>query len=125
MQQRADRGENVASLLADTRAELEDAHRQQSRGACIRSRVQWAEDGEASTRYFFRLGKRRSALRLFAAIKTLACVLVSSVIEIQRAWVSFYGLLYTAQQLDITQQNFFLAQLTSTLTDVQSHLCDG
>ena len=125
LQQRADRGENVASLLADTRAELEDAHRQQSRGARIRSRIQWAEDGEASTRYFFRLEKRRSALRLFAAIKTLAGVLVSSLIEIQRAWVSFYGLLYTAQQLDITQQNFFLAQLTSTLTDVQSHLCDG
>ena len=37
---RADRGEDVSTLINDTRAELEDLHRQRSRGTRIRSNVQ-------------------------------------------------------------------------------------
>ena len=76
LQQRADRGEGVEGFLADTRADLGGAHRKRSRGARIRSRMQWAGDGGASTRCFFRLEGRRSALRLFAAIGALAGVCV-------------------------------------------------
>jgi hypothetical protein len=56
-------GEDVNHLVNTTKAELEEAHRQQSRGARIRSNIQWAEEGEASTAYSFRLANSVS-LRL-------------------------------------------------------------
>ena len=64
-------------------------------------------------------------LSICLPLSGLLRVFLSSLHEIRRAWVSFYGLLYTAQKLDVTQQHFFLAQLTSSLTDAQSRLCDG
>ena len=122
---RADRGEEVSTLINDTRAELEDLHRQRSRGARIRSNVQWAEEGELSTGYFFRLEKRKGECRLFSAIRTLSGVIVSSLADISRASVSFYGSLFTAKLLDISQQDFFLDKISRRLTAAQRALCEG
>ena len=47
LQRRAEWGEDVDHLLADTKADLEEAHRQRARGCCMRANVQWAEEGEA------------------------------------------------------------------------------
>ena len=88
-----------------------------SRSARIRSKVQRAEEGEASTSYFFRLEKRNGERRLFSAFRSMCGVIVSSLVDISRAWVSFYGSLFTAQSLDISQQDFFLDQISRKLTD--------
>ena len=41
-----------------------------ARGAQIRSRVRWTEEGEASSSYFFRLIKKQSVDRLVAALRS-------------------------------------------------------
>ena len=112
-------------MIVDAKADLEHAHRQQSRGARIRSNTQWAEEGEASTAYFFRLERKRGQQRLFSAIKNLGGVVVRSFSEIARAWVGFYGLLFTSQKLDVGQQDFFLSRLSMKLTDDQLLVCEG
>ena len=50
---------------------------------------------------------------------------MSSLADISRAWVSFYGSLFTAQLLDISQQDFFLDKILRRLTAAQRALCEG
>ena len=124
LRRRADNGEDVSSFIADTRAELEDLHRHQSRCACIRSKVQWAEEGESSTSYFF---VWKSAM-VNAVCFQLCGPCVASLSRL--LWTSpvfgcLYGSLFTAQSLDLSHQDFFLDQISQKLTEAQRDLCEG
>ena len=66
LNRRADNGETVKSLISDTNLELEDALHRQARGCCIHANVQWAEEGEASNAYFFKLEQSKGQQRLFS-----------------------------------------------------------
>jgi hypothetical protein len=125
LHRRAERGEDVQSLISDTKNELETAHKQRTRGARLRSKVQWAEEGEASTEYFFNLEKRQGEQRLFSAIRTIAGQVVTSSIQIARAWVAFYGALFSAQELIMSEQDFFLSTIERQLTGEERQLCEG
>ena len=94
LNRRAEHGEDVDHLLTDVRSELEDAHRQQAKGCRIRANVQWAEEGEASTSYFFKLEQWHKQSWLFSAIRTAGGSVVSSFVLIVRAWVFFYVTLF-------------------------------
>ena len=115
-------GEDVDLLLDDTKSELEEAHWQHAHGCRMRANMQWAEEGEA---YFSNLERKHGENQTFTAIKTLGGVVVSSLTLIVRAWVAFYALLFTAQPLDIKQQDFFLSQLRQWLTDEERSCCEG
>ncbi len=112
-------------MIVDAKADLEQAHRQQSCGARIRSNTQWAEEGEASKAHFFRLEHKHGQQCLFSAIKNLGGIVVRSFSEIARAWVGFYGLLFMSQKLNVAQQDFFLSQLSMKLSDGQLQVCKG
>ena len=44
---------------------------------------------------------------------------------IARVWVSFYVLLFSADRLDVDQQDFFLSHITQRLSPAERDLCDG
>lgn len=125
LHRRSEGGEDVDALLADTKSELEEAHRHRAKGCRIRANVQWAEEGEASTAYFSNLERRKGENRTFEAIKTLNGLVVSSLLLIMRAWAAFYVRLFTAQPLELQQQDFFLGQLSQRLSDAERSLCEG
>ena len=125
LQHRGDARDDVDHLLCETKTELKELLRQKASGSWLRANVQWAEEGEAPTAYFYNLERKRGQQRLFAAIKTLSGRVVRSVLLIARAWVSFYVALFTAQSLDSGQQDFFLNQLTQLLTPAERRLCEG
>ena len=118
-------GEDVDQLVADTKADLEDAHRQQARGCRMRANIQWAEEGEASMAYFSNLERRQGASRLFTALRTLSGQVVSSLTLILRAWVAFYVRLFSVQPLAVGEQDSFLSQLQRKLSDEERQLCEG
>ena len=125
LNRRANLGEDVTPLLNDTKAALEAIHRERARGCRIRANVQWAEEGEASTKYFFNLEKSRGQSRLFSAIRTVNGLIVTSFLLILRAWVAFYVSLYTADTLQVKKQDFFLSQIDKKLSPAQRELCEG
>ena len=125
LNRRAEHGEDVAHLLTDIRSELEDAHRQQARGCRICANVQWAEEGEAPTSYFFKLEQRHGQSRLFSAIRTAGGSVVPSLVLIVRAWVLFYVTLLTADVLHVGLQDFFLSHITQKLSPEQRAFCAG
>ena len=125
LQRRLNLGEDVSQLLAETKANLATAHQEKARGARIRAQVQWAEDGEVSSSYFFRLEKKRGQRKMFHSIRNLAGCVVSSFAAIVKAWMEFYGHLFTSQSLDMSEQNFFLDQIQQKLSPEQLQMCEG
>ena len=125
LHRRAEDGEDVAQELADTKQELEELHRQRAQGCRIRARIQWAEEGETSSSYFFSLKQKRGQSRLFLAIRSLSGQVVSSVALIARAWVSFYLTLFSAISLDAGHQDFFLSFIRQRLSPAERDLSEG
>jgi hypothetical protein len=70
-------GDEVLPIIEDVKSELEAAHRDEARGARIRANVQWAEEGEASTKYFFGLERKRGQRRIFTSVKNMAGTVAS------------------------------------------------
>ena len=62
---------------------------------------------------------------MFTALRTLSGQVVSSLTLILRAWVAFYVSLFSAQPLDVSEQDFFLRQLQRKLSDKERQLCEG
>jgi hypothetical protein len=118
-------GDEVLPIIEDVKSELEAAHRDEARGARIRANIQWEEEGEASTKYFFDLERKRGQRRIFTSVKSMAGTVVSTFVGIARAWVAFYGLLFTSQSLDRIEQDFFLNSLSLKLTRAEQSLCEG
>lgn len=96
-----------------------------ARGAQVRSRVRWAEEGETSSRYFFRLEKKHGTENWIPAMKNSDGSIASSIVEICDSWVSFYSSLFTACDTDLTVQDALLDSLSSSLSPEQAGSCDG
>ena len=86
-----------------------------SAAAATAAACQVAEEGEASTAYFFNLEKKQGQARLFTAITTVSGVIVKSFSLIAQAWILFYTTLFTAQSLLRCEQDFVLSHLTRFL----------
>ena len=96
-----------------------------AKGAQVRSRIRWAEEGETSSRYFFRLEKKRGAENWIPAMKNSDGSIASSIVEICDSWVFFYSSLFTACDTDPVVQEVLLDQLSSSLPLDQAGSCDG
>lgn len=93
--------------LATAQAELDEAHEDKARGAFVRSRRKWLEQGEKCTKYFFNLGKsnfERSSLNKLK-INDLKC---EDEKQISQFVANFYQGLYGADQLNEDDMDVFL-----------------
>ena len=96
-----------------------------AKGSQIRSRVRWAEEGETSSSFFFRLEKKRGSGSWISAIRNREDVIVSKRDEICSAWRSFYLDLFNVGEIDTNIAACLLDKLYSFLSPEQSALCDG
>ncbi|CAB3986639.1 Transposon TX1 uncharacterized 149 kDa [Paramuricea clavata] len=72
-----------------------------------------------------RCKKREKPLPSIFSVLGLVGTVVSTFVGIARAWVAFYGLLFTSQSLDPTEQDFFLNSLSLKLSRAEQSLCEG
>ena len=96
-----------------------------ARGSQVRSRIQWAEDGESSTSFFLRLEKKRGSESWISAIKNDQNVVVSKINEICSVWRSFYSNLFSAEGTDANVASSLLENITAVLPSLQVPLCEG
>ena len=125
LHRRQQNGEDVSVWLNEAKTDLELEHLHAANGARIRSREQWAEEGETSSSYFLRKEKSRAIKRLFSGIKNAQGMVVSSISAIIRVWCLFYVQLFTAAILVPTDQAFFIDSLERSLSPAESTLCEG
>ena len=95
-------------------------------GDKIRSRVQWWEEGEKSTKYFHNLEKARGKDKAWHKIKDKNGQLVYGTSRIQECQVDFYKNLFTAQGVrDENAENSVLEKLDKTLDNESKQNLEG
>ena len=109
------------SVLINRLAELDLA---QARGAQVRSRIWWVEEGETSS-YFCRLEKKRSADRWISTVRNPSGRIVSDPQGLCDSFSSFYSGLFSASPVDPSGQQSLLANLSSVLSPHQAEKCKG
>ena len=87
--------ENITKLYR-LRSELNKIIECRTKGAIIRSRTRWHEQGEKSTKYFLNLEKRQSAKTYISKLKTHDGLEITNTDKILKYQKLFYKNLYTA-----------------------------
>ena len=96
-----------------------------ARGSQVRSRIQWVEEGESSSSFFFRLEKKHFSESWISAIKSYQNIVVSKIDEICSVWRSFYSKLFSAAETDADVASPLLENITSVLPSHQVPSCEG
>lgn len=116
---------SLLNIYESTLSKIASLDLRTAEGARIRSRARWAEEGESSTSYFYRLEKRNGAEDWMSAMRNPDGAIVADVPSICDSWVSFYSGLFCACPTDVGVQNDLLDQLLSVVPPSQAPLCEG
>ena len=115
------------SALSDYRKALSDLQvfsLDQARGAQVRARARWVEEGESSTSYFLRLEKKRKVESTISSLKVGDRV-VSSTEDLLAAAGDFYKTLYSSCDTDPVIQEELLSNLALSLSSEEADSCEG
>ena len=94
--------------------------------AKIRSRAQWAEEGEKPTRFFFRLENKCTIKNFFDSLFYAAGVEKTSQMDIENILTTFYKDLFTKDPtIDIQIQTGIIDDFELSLTDHDRDSCEG
>ena len=117
--------ETAAAEILSLEAQLKALHFHVLEGAKVRSRVQWLEEGEKPTRFFFQLEKERAEKHEIGSILNLQGVEVFSRAAIEQAHVDFYSNLFAAENIDLISQQRLFSNVKTKLSDTDRDLCEG
>lgn len=115
------------SALSEYRKALSDLQvfsLDQARGAQVRARARWVEEGESSTSYFLRLEKKRKVESTISSLKVGDRV-VGSTGDLLAAAADFYKNLYSSCETDPVVQEELLSNLTLSLSLEEANSCEG
>ena len=79
----------------DIKIKLDLAAVNSSKGAQVRARIKWTEQGEKNTKYFFALEKSRSSMKTITSLSDDSGNNITDVNEIHRSIKDYYMNLYT------------------------------
>lgn len=108
-----------------TLAELAKLDLKVAQGAQVRSRVQWVEEGESSSAFFFRLERKRGADRRISALRSSNGVIVSDTPALCDVIASFYSDLFRSQPTDDCARTSLLQNVNSSLSSEAAESCEG
>ena len=126
LKERVDGGQlSLAAIYQSVLQQLAELDVEVAKGAQVRARARWIEEGESSSAYFFRLERKRGADRWISAVRTADGSIVSSPDDLCLAFSSFYSSLFAASPTDPSSQECLLHNVVSALPADQSELCEG
>ena len=112
-------------IYLSTLSRLDALDREVARGAQVRSRARWAEEGESSTAYFFRLEKKRATDRYISALRADDGSFVTDKDGLCTLLRSFYLDLFTAVPCDSSARAELLSHISSVLPFDDSEAREG
>ena len=97
-----------------------------AKGAQIRARVEFIEEGEKSTKYFLNLEKSRQARKSVTSLNINGNILYDN-FKILEEEVKFYETLYKSDNVSMIDVDTYLDATTGfpSLTDAEANLCEG
>ena len=111
--------------LRNLEDQLSETTRAEIKGAALRSRITWFEEGERSSNFFLNLEKSRQNKKVMRQILTDDGIVISEQQSIIHEQVRFYSDLYSSEQCLRTERNQLLDSLTKTLSEPDSQSCEG
>ena len=105
-----------ADRLIQLQNEHDDILTKDIEGARVRSRLQWWEEGEKSSKYFHSLEKRNGKNKAWDKILGIDGNLIYGTNDIQKQQVLFYKNLFSSQNVD-GDQSFFLSNPDKKLSE--------
>ena len=96
-----------------------------ARGAQVRARSRWVEEGESSSAYFFRLEKKNGTDRNISALRASDGTLVTDKDGLCDVFRSFYSDLFSAAPCDSNARAELLSNISSVLSYNDSEVCEG
>ncbi|PIK62472.1 pol-like protein [Apostichopus japonicus] len=111
--------------LRNLEFQLDETTRADIRGAALRSRIKWFEEGERSSKFFLNLEKSRQSKKVMRQILTDEGAIINDQDDIIHEQSRFYRTLYTAEPSVSIQSEVLLSQLSKTLSEPDSQSCEG
>ena len=116
----------INKLLSELECEYERLYVDKAKGAQIRSKGKYVEEGERSTSYFLNLEKKHQLYNHINSLKTHDGKRVKDSKDILSESVIFYKDLYSADHLSEKGINNYINQFdVPLLSDVEKSLCEG
>jgi len=116
---------NAAERIFILKKELENIFEYRTKGAIIRSKSQWYNEGEKNSRYFLNLEKRHCKQGTISQLKFNDTDFVTTDRDILSECTAFYKNLYTSKSPDSIQSTFLSEVNSTSLTNEEQTLCEG
>ncbi|XP_060082813.1 protein piccolo-like [Ylistrum balloti] len=110
--------------LFNISAEIQSYYNSLAEAARVRSRVQWYEEGERSTNYFFNLEKSRAQNKQWTTVKCENGLYSSDIEKILEEQVKFYQKLFTSEGWNEQEAEKLLMNVDARLTEAEKLDCD-
>ena len=112
------------SRLKRLEGERDDISREKMRGAAIRSKIQWFEEGERSSKYFLNLEKSRQKKKVMKQLLTDSGHTITDQDSIIKEQLRFYTKLYEDEPIEEEAAEDILSQLSKSLPSEDADTCD-
>ena len=120
-------GIDVTDLLKEKQEKIEHIYENRAKGAQIRARVKWTEEGEKNSKYFLALEKNRAVRKEVNKIKRLSDGTVTTDLnEIIEEEALYFERLYSPNNISKHEIQMYLKQIAlSTLSKNSMLICEG
>ena len=116
---------SVKPEILESESALNVIFRQELDGIKIRSRVQWIEEGEMPSRFFFKLGRERFDRNFVSLMYDSNGTEVTDRASLIRAHEEFYANLFSREEIDLFTQQELLSSLSLRLSEEDRDSCEG
>ena len=99
-----------------------------TKGAILRSKVRWHEEGERNTKYFYSLEKRHHDIKTVSKLKVGGDSYIGDQFEILEVEKKFYDSLYCSSNINTKKfknSPFFNPENVTALSEEEKKSCEG
>ena len=116
---------SVLNPYNDLLLQIQHLDAYETEGLRVRSRARWAEEGETSSKYFFRSIRRNQSKNTIHSMLLPDGSTSSESSELLKIWRDFYINLFSADAVDLNAQEDLFCYLETSLSSDESSTCDG
>ena len=119
---------NITHELQVEKSRLKKIMTYRTKGAILRSKVRWHEDGERNTKYFYALEKRNYTNKAITRLKIAENAYTEDQFNIPDKEKCFYESLYKSKNIDaekLKKSPFFNAENITPLNEDERLSCEG
>ena len=120
--------DDLIGQVENVKNELTKIDDNKLQGSIIRSKIKWTEEGEKSSKYFFRLEKQNYVKKHIRKLQTDSGQIITDPEKIATYQRRFYSKLLSAKEINVNlnEETFFLNNKTiPKLSESQRQLCEG